>query len=59
MHNFLWLEILVIIAVMIFFSALIANFIYKKVKGEPTGECACCALAKKKKLVKQYHKAYK
>ena len=59
MNNYLWLEILVVIALMVFFTLLLANFIYKKVKGEPTGECACCAATKKNRLVKEYRKAYK
>ena len=57
MNNYLWLEILVIISIMVFFTLLIANFIYKKVKHIPSGECACCQ-NKKNKLVKDYRKTY-
>ena len=59
MNNYLWLEVLVISAILIFFTLLVANFLYKKVKHVPTGECACCANAKKNRLVKQYNKTYK
>ena len=54
------LEIIVISLVAIFFIFLISRYIYKKVKGLPTGECACCHKSTKK-LLKEYHKycAYK
>lgn len=58
MNNYVWLEILVIIAIMIFFTLLLANFIYKKVKHIPSDECECYK-SKKNKLVKEYRKAYK
>ena len=58
MNNYLWLEILVIIAIMIFFTLLLANFIYKKVKHIPSDECECCC-GKKNKLVKDYRTTYK
>lgn len=49
------LEIIVISLVAIFFIFLISRYIYKKVKGLPTGECACCHKSTKK-LLKEYHK---
>ena len=58
MNNYLWLEILVIIAIMFFFTSLIASYIYKKVKHIPTGDCAYCA-QKKNQLVKDYRRTYK
>ena len=49
------LEILVIIATIIFLVAIVINHIYRKVKGLPTGDCACCHKSTKK-LLKEYHK---
>lgn len=49
------LEIIVISLVAIFFIFLISRYIYKKAKGLPTGECACCHKSTKK-LLKEYHK---
>ena len=48
------LEVVVISAVIIFFLLLIGNYIRKKIKGLPTGECACCHKSKKQ-LLKEYH----
>lgn len=53
----LLLEIVVIIIVVSFFGFLIGRYIYKKVKGLPTGECACCHKSTKQ-LVDEYHKCY-
>ena len=49
------LEVVVISATVIFFLSLIGNYIRKKIKGLPTGECACCHKSKKQ-LLKEYHK---
>ena len=49
------LEIIVILLVVSFFLFLIGRYIYKKVKGLPTGECACCHKSTKQ-LLKEYHK---
>ena len=49
------LEILVITIVIGFFAFLIGRYIYKKVKGLPTGECAYCHKGSKR-LLKEYHK---
>ena len=48
------LEIVVISLTVAFFGFLIGRYIYKKVKGLPTGECACCHKSKKQ-LLKEYH----
>lgn len=50
-----WLEIIVIVAVLIFLGALIGNYIYRRKHHLPTGECASCRSAN---LVKNYHKVY-
>ena len=57
MNNFLWLEILTIVAIIVFFASLIGVYIYKKIKHIPTGECASCA-NKKNRLLKDYYKTY-
>lgn len=51
------LEIVVITSVIAFFMALIGRYIYRKVKGLPTGDCAYCHKGTKK-LLKEYHKCY-
>ena len=48
-------EITVIMVVASFFIFLIGRYIYRKVKGLPTGECAMCHKSSKK-LLKEYHK---
>ena len=56
----LWIEILVVTLVISFLLFLLTRYIYRKIKGLPTGECACCASNKKgSNLVKQYNKKYK
>ena len=50
-----WLEILVALALLLFFGGLIWSYIYKKKHHIPTGDCACC---KSKKMIKEYHKMY-
>ena len=49
------LEIVVITIVIGFFAFLIGRYIYRKIKGLPTGECAYCHKSTKK-LLKEYHK---
>ncbi len=51
-----WLEIIVIIVVAIFFSALIGNYIYRKKHHLPTGECSSCK--PKTNFYKEYRKIY-
>jgi len=53
--NWIWLEVLVIIAIVSFFAVLIGVYIYKKVHHIPTGDCACCHKSTKQ-LLKEYHK---
>lgn len=55
--NTLWLEILVLVLVAVFLLGMLGIYVYKKSKGLPTGDCACCSHSKSK-LVKQYHKYY-
>ena len=55
--NTLWIEILVVVLTLSFLLFLLGRYIYKKKKGLPTGECACCA-KKGKNLLNQYHKCY-
>ena len=55
----LWIEIFVIVLIIAFLSFLIIRHIFRKKKGLPTGECACCASSKKgNHLLKQYNKKY-
>ena len=51
------LQIAVITLVVLFFVWLISSYIYKKVKGLPTGECAYCHKGVSQ-LLKEYHKMY-
>ena len=51
------IEILVVAGVVAFFAFLIGRHIYRKVKGLPTGECACCHKSTKQ-LLDEYHKCY-
>ena len=49
------LEVVVISLTVIFLLTIIGNYIRKKIKGLPTGDCACCHKSKKQ-LLKEYHK---
>ena len=53
--NTIWIEILVLVAIIGFVSAIIGVYLYKKVHHLPTGECACCHKSPKK-MLKEYHK---
>ena len=54
------IEIIVIIACVLIVGGVIANYIYKKAKKIPTGECECCKSKRAgKALVDAYHKKYK
>lgn len=55
--NWIWLEILVIVAIIAFFAVLIGVYAYKKAHHIPTGECASCQ-ARSKKMLKEYRKKY-
>jgi len=53
----IWIEVLVILAVVAFLSTLIGIHAYKKAHHIPTGDCACCHKSTKK-MIKEYHKCY-
>ena len=53
--NYIWLEIIVIVAVVAFLGFIIGRYIYKRVHHLPTGECECCHKSKQQ-LLKEYHK---
>ena len=53
--NTIWIEILVLIAIIAFIGTLIGIYAYKKANHLPTGECACCHKSTKK-MLKEYHK---
>ncbi len=56
------IEIIVIIAVVVIVGGVFGNYIYKKVKGKPTGQCACCGNDMKrnfKKIAKEIEKENK
>ena len=55
--NTIWIEILVLVAVVGFITVLIAVYIYKKAHHLPTGECECCHKGTSR-LLKEYHKMY-
>lgn len=54
----IWIEIIVIIALLGFFGSMIGVYIYKKKHHIPTGECSSCA-TRKNALLKAYYKKYK
>ena len=51
------LEITVIVLAVSFVLFILGRYIYKRVKGLPTGECECCHKGVKK-MLKEYHKTY-
>lgn len=53
----LWIEILVVVATLIFLSAVIGGYIYKRVHHLPTGDCAYCHKSKKQ-LLKEFYKEF-
>ena len=55
--NTIWIEILVLVAVVSFIIAIISVFFYKKAHHLPIGECACCHKSTKK-MLKEYHQTY-
>ena len=50
----IWIEVLVIVAVVLFLGFILGRHIYRKVKHLPTCECECHK--SKKQLLKEYHK---
>ena len=55
--NTIWIEILVLVAIVGFVATMIGIYIYKKAHHLPVGECACCH-KNTKKMLKEYHKCY-
>lgn len=53
-----FLEIVIIILAVSYVTFIFGSMIYKHYKGEPTGECACCAL-KNKRLARKIEKIRK
>ena len=53
----LCIEILVVAATLIFLSAVIGVYIYKRVHHLPTGDCAYCRKSKKQ-LLKEFYKEF-
>ena len=53
----IWIEALVLLAIVAFFAFLIARYAYKKAHHLPTGDCACCHKGKKP-LLDEYYKAH-
>ncbi len=54
-------EIIVIICCILIVGGVLGNYIYKKVKKLPTGECSYCHSSSKKKqnkLLEDYRKKY-
>ncbi|MCR5184815.1 MAG: hypothetical protein K6C32_01880 [Bacilli bacterium] len=51
------LQVVVISLTVLFFLFLIGNHYYRKSKGLPTGDCACCHKGTKK-MLKEYRKLY-
>lgn len=51
------IEIIVIVVTVLIVASVIGNYIYRRIRHLPTGECACCS-KKGNNLVKQYYKKY-
>lgn len=49
------IEIIVVIAAILIVGGVIGSYVYKRIKGLPTGECACCQ-KKMKKAIKRMKK---
>ena len=50
-----FLEILVIILASSFVAFILGRYIYKRIKGLPTEECANCKMLKASKNLKKYY----
>jgi len=55
--DWIWLEILVLSAVVVFLGAMIGTYAYKRAHHIPTGDCAACHI-NTKRMLKEYHKKY-
>jgi len=51
------IEIITIICCVLIVGGVIANYIYRKIKKLPTGECSYCS-SSKNSLVKEFRKKY-
>ncbi|MDR0831386.1 MAG: hypothetical protein LBM99_00640 [Bacillales bacterium] len=54
----MWETIIIVGLVVIFVGFIVGRAIYKRIKKQPSGECACCA-GKGDKLVERYRKSNK
>lgn len=53
-------EIIIIVISVAVVGGVLSNYIYRKIKHLPTGDCSLCSHNKKKsKLIKMYNKKYK
>ena len=55
--DWIWLEILVLVLAVLFVTAILGTYIYKRIHHIPTGDCVECRKGSKK-LLKEYHKMY-
>lgn len=53
------LEIIVVVCCVLIVGGVVFNYLYRKRKGLPTGECRDCVFANKKKFLKEYYKKEK
>ncbi len=51
------IEIIVIVITSLIVIGVIGNYVYRKIKHLPTGECACCK-NKYNSILRKYHKKY-
>lgn len=52
------IEIIVLVSAVSIVVAVFGKMIYRKIKGLPNSECACCSKDKTKGLLNEYHKKY-
>lgn len=45
-------DIVILVVVILVVGAIIGTYIYKRMKGLPTGECSCCSSGMKKSVKK-------
>ncbi len=54
------IEIIVILFCILIVGGVLGNYIYRKIKHKPTGECSYCKTSSAgSRLVRDYHKKYK
>ena len=54
-----FLEIIVIIFSVSFVSFILGRYVYKRIKGLPTGECASCKIRNAGAGLKEYYEEHK